>query len=79
LARHGGVSFAVDEFSGPLQGLLLAETELAETELAETELAEIELAEREELPDALPQWLGPEVTREDRYSGAALARDGRPR
>jgi CYTH domain-containing protein len=74
LARHGGVSFAVDEFSGPLQGLLLAETELAETELAE-----IELAEREELPDALPQWLGPEVTREDRYSGAALARDGRPR
>jgi CYTH domain-containing protein len=63
LVRHGTVSFAVDEFGGPLQGLLLAETELAESG---------------GLRGALPSWLGPEVTHDDRYSGATLAREGRP-
>ncbi|MEO6501220.1 MAG: hypothetical protein ABIQ09_04835 [Jatrophihabitantaceae bacterium] len=113
LVFHGAAGFAVDEFDGPLRGLLLAETELpetepAETELAETELPETELAETElpetelpetepaetepaetepaetepaggvDLPLALPRWLGREVTHDDRYSGAALARQGRP-
>ena len=60
--------FAVDEFGGPLRGLLLAEIELAETDLAGLE----------DLPITLPRWLGREVTHDDRYSGATLARVGRP-
>ncbi|HEV2885665.1 MAG TPA: hypothetical protein VGX49_02030 [Jatrophihabitans sp.] len=93
LVRHGAASFAVDEFEGRLRGLVLAETDLAETEPAETDLAETEPAEgvraeaeqaeaeragREAAPDALPRWLGREVTHDDRYSGATLARAGSP-
>jgi adenylate cyclase len=78
LVRHGGVSFAVDEFDDPLRGLLLAEIELTEAELAETEieLAEGELAGSAGQPLVLPRWLGREVTQDDRYSGATLAREG---
>lgn len=57
LVRHQGATFAVDEFEGPLTGLLLAETEDA--------------------PLGLPDWLGLEVTHDDRFSGGALARASR--
>jgi len=67
--RHEGTWYAVDEFAGALQGLVLAETELAETELAGGTTA---------LPGGLPTWLGREVTSDDRYSGATLARRGLP-
>lgn len=60
---HGGLVFAVDTFAGALHGLVLTEVELAEAEPAETDL---------------PRWLGPEVTFDERYTGAALARQGRP-
>jgi hypothetical protein len=67
----------------------LPETELPETELPETELPETKPAERgsgeperaavaHAEPGGLPPWLGREVTRDDRYSGAALARLGLP-
>ena len=87
LVPHGSLRFAVDEFGGPLRGLLLAEIELTGTELTGTELAGTELAgtqpagtqpARTQPADGLPRWLGPEVTQDDRYSGAALARQGRP-
>jgi len=68
LAPHGTARFAVDEFSGPLRGLVLAEIELAETGLAGRQ--EFALAR-------LPPWLGREVTHDDRYSGGALAQAGR--
>jgi CYTH domain-containing protein len=48
----------VDTFCGRLQGL---------------RLAEVEVRERAEITD-LPQWLGAEVTHDDRFSGAQLAR-----
>ncbi|WP_148045030.1 hypothetical protein [Nocardioides marmorisolisilvae] len=49
--------FAVDVFHGPLAGLVLAEVEVEDLE------ADL----------VLPAWLGAEVTRDDRYSGGALA------
>ncbi len=60
LVTHGHVSFAVDQFEGPLAGLVLAEVEVEEVD------AVIDL----------PAWIGREVTRDDRYSGASLARSG---
>lgn len=59
---HEGLTLAVDEFHGALDGLLLAEVE----------------AEQGDAPMPLPHWLGPEVTHDDRYSGGTLARCGRP-
>jgi adenylate cyclase len=57
LCRVEGVRFAVDEFHGALAGLRLAEVEV----------------ERQD--DWLPQpdWLGLEVSQDDRYSGGRLA------
>ena len=49
--------FVVDEFSGHLTGLRLAEVEVQH--LDETV--------------ALPDWLGPEVSHDERFSGGALA------
>jgi CYTH domain-containing protein len=49
--------FVVDEFQGPLQGLRLAEVEV------------MDLAESVDLPE----WLGDEVTHDDRFSGGRLA------
>lgn len=60
LVPFGAATFAVDEFGGPLRGLLLAELELPETGQ----------------PADLPPWLGREVTLDDRYSGGALAAAG---
>jgi CYTH domain-containing protein len=72
LVPHGPATFAVDEFDGPLRGLLLAEIELPEDELSGTELPQTGQHA------GLPPWLGREVTPEDRYSGGALAAAGRP-
>jgi len=63
LVPHGAAGYAVDEFAGPLRGLLLAELELPEQPA-------------DPVP-GLPPWLGREVTADDRYSGAALAAAGR--
>lgn len=60
LVTHGPVTFAVDEFAGPLAGLVLAEVEVEDLD------ADL----------VLPAWIGREVTRDDRYSGASLARLG---
>lgn len=52
-----GVRFAVDEFHGALTGL---------------RLAEVEVESRDDwLPQ--PEWLGLEVSQDDRYSGGRLA------
>ncbi len=60
--RHGlkgdQARWVVDVFHGANDGLVLAE---------------IELTARDERPP-LPAWLGPEVTGDERYSNAALAR-----
>lgn len=53
----GPVRFAVDDFSGRLEGLRLAEVEV-------DDLQE---------PLMRPAWLGAEVTHDDRYSGGCLA------
>jgi adenylate cyclase len=50
--------FVVDVFSGELTGLQLAEVEVADLTS----------------PLALPDWVGEEVTYDDRYSGGRLAR-----
>lgn len=49
--------FVVDEFHGRLTGLRLAEVEVHDLKQ----------------PLDLPDWLGPEVTTDDRYSGGRLA------
>jgi CYTH domain-containing protein len=82
LVPHGSVTFAVDEFGGPLQGLVLAEIELAEVEPAAVEPPAVPpvgaaLAEAQDPLADLPPWLGREVTFDDPYSGAALALAGR--
>ncbi len=61
---HRGTIFAVDEFAGDLRGLVLAETELPGGATG----GRLEL----------PPWLGREVSSDERYTGAALARDGLP-
>lgn len=55
--RVEGARFAVDQFHGDLAGLMLAEVEVRA------------------LADPLPSvdWLGAEVTHDDRYSGGSLA------
>lgn len=56
--KVGGACWEVDEFLGANEGLVVAEIEL----------------EREDQPFRRPDWLGREVTREGRYTNAALAR-----
>jgi CYTH domain-containing protein len=57
-----GRPYAVDEFGGPLEGLVLAETEL---DPADPRLA-------------APDFAVADVTDDDRYSGGGLARHGLP-
>lgn len=64
LAPVDGVTLSVDEFEGPLQGLVLAE---AEFENAEAMAA---------FP--MPDFAEREVTEDPRYSGGALVADGLP-
>jgi CYTH domain-containing protein len=58
--EHGGRSFGVDVFEGALSGLVLAETELE---------TPIDLGQPLDLPD----WVVREVTRDERFTGGALA------
>lgn len=55
--RFGGRIWTVDEFEGPLAGLLMAEVELDHVGQSV----------------ALPPWLGREVTEDPRYLNSALA------
>lgn len=59
LVPHGGLVWEVDVFSGHHAGLVLAEVEL----------------DREDQAVALPDWVGAEVSADDRYNNASLARD----
>ncbi len=54
---HGGLTWEVDVFEGPLAGLVIAEVELSDPEH----------------PLDLPPWAGPEVTGDPRYANAVLA------
>jgi CYTH domain-containing protein len=54
-----GHVLAVDTFHGPLDGLVLAE---------------LDLGSDRALPPTLPHGLGPDVTHDERFTGAALAR-----
>lgn len=54
-----GHVLAVDRFHGPLDGLVLAELDLGADRV---------------LPATLPHGLGPDVTHDERFTGAALAR-----
>ena len=63
LVPFGGLVWEVDEFAGRHEGLVIAEIEL------ESEGQEVEL----------PEWVGREVTEDDRYYNASLSRaEGRP-
>lgn len=63
LVPFGGLTWEVDVFDGKHGGLILAEVELESTE------QEVQL----------PDWVGREVTDDDRYYNASLARsDGPP-
>ncbi|MGE0502770.1 MAG: CYTH domain-containing protein [Rhizobiaceae bacterium] len=62
IVRHRGRAFEVDEFSGALAGLVVAELETAD-EVADAEL---------------PDWLGREVTDDPAYLNSSLALRGRP-
>ena len=57
-----GLTWEVDVFAGRHAGLVLAEVEL----------------ESEDQPVALPEWVGAEVTDDDRYYNASLSRAGGP-
>ncbi|MBU8539722.1 CYTH domain-containing protein [Falsiroseomonas tokyonensis] len=61
---HEGHLWTVDVFEAPerLAGLVLAEVELPDAKAA----------------PPLPDWLGPEVTEDPRYTNAALAKSGPP-
>ncbi|MGQ0600458.1 MAG: CYTH domain-containing protein [Anaerolineales bacterium] len=54
--QHGGLVWEVDEFLAENEGLLVAEVEL----------------ESEDQPVALPEWVGPEVSTDVRYTNAYL-------
>ena len=60
--RHGGYLYEIDVFSGVLDGLVVAELETPD---------KVE-------DDALPDWLGSEITGDIRYSNASLALNGFP-
>lgn len=62
--RSGDVEVEVDEYGGPLDGLIVAEIEFADEDAA-----------RAFEP---PTWLGREVTDDWRYSNRSLASDGIP-
>lgn len=59
---HGGLTWEVDVFEGPLAGLVIAEVELPDP--------------AHDLP--LPPWAGREVTDDPRYANAALASAAAP-
>lgn len=59
---YGGLTWEVDVFEGRHRGLVLAEVEL----------------DSEEQSVALPGWVGTEVTDDDRYYNASLARAAGP-
>ena len=58
LVPHGGMTWEVDVFAGRHLGLVIAEVELADEGQAE----------------ALPDWVGREVSHDDRYNNASLSR-----
>jgi adenylate cyclase len=60
----GGLVAEVDVYGGSLSGLFTAEVEFQ--------------SEQDATAFAAPTWLGREVTGEEAWSNAALARDGRP-
>ena len=60
--EHDGLLWHIDEFDGPLAGLVLAEVELA--------------APDQEV--VLPSWAGREVTGDMRFRNSALAAEGMP-
>lgn len=63
LVRFGGLLWEIDVFEGRHAGLVIAEVEL----------------EQVDQPVALPDWVGAEVTDDDRYYNASLSRsDGIP-
>lgn len=62
IVPHQGLHFEIDEFGGPLSGLVIAELE--------TE-ADVEAS-------LLPAWLGREVTGDARFYNANLALNGMP-
>ncbi|MFN4210659.1 MAG: CYTH domain-containing protein [Devosia sp.] len=59
LVPFGGLMWEVDVFAGRHKGLVLAEVEL------DSEIQAV----------ALPDWVGEEVSRDDRYNNASLSRD----
>lgn len=59
LVPFGGLTWEVDVFEGRHQGLVIAEVEL----------------DSEETHVELPEWVGREVTEDDRYFNASLSRD----
>lgn len=62
LVPFGGLVWEVDEFLGRHAGLIVAEVELTH--------------EDQSVP--LPDWVGDEVTQDDRYNNASLSRAGLP-
>lgn len=62
LVPHGGLTWEVDVFEGPLAGLVIAEVELPSTDH----------------PVGLPAWAGREITGDHRYANAALASANAP-
>lgn len=62
LVAFGGLTWEVDEFGGRHEGLVIAE---------------VELASEDQRVD-LPEWIGREVTDDDRYYNASLARADAP-
>ena len=60
LVPHGGMTWEVDVFAGRHLGLVIAEVELADEGQAV----------------ALPDWVGREVSHDDRYNNASLSRAG---
>jgi adenylate cyclase len=58
LVPHGGLTWEVDVFAGRHAGLIIAEVELAD----ENQLV------------SLPDWVGAEVSHDDRYNNASLSR-----
>lgn len=63
LVPFGGLTWEVDVFAGRLAGLVIAEVELEHADQAVS----------------LPDWVGAEVSHDDRYANASLSRsDGPP-
>jgi adenylate cyclase len=64
LAERGSGSFEIDVYEGDLDGLVTAEIEFED----EAAAAAFEA----------PEWLGPELTGDERYENRTLATEGRP-